>query len=190
VEDLMKRITPVFVMLALALVVWSCGGSSTLDNTEAKVYLTVDISEYNPDIDICLQASDIAISDMEIASQTKDPNGSTSASLDVNLKRWVITPYRTDGGSTASPGWTYDQAVFVPVGGSASLQNYRVYPLEYLSEIPLAHLLPENQGYDPETGNTNIRQSFELQIFGETVSGKAVATTPISIAFNFYCLGQ
>ena len=41
----MKRITPVFVTLALALTVWSCGGSSTLDNTEAAVYLTVDVSE-------------------------------------------------------------------------------------------------------------------------------------------------
>ena len=56
--------------------------------------------------------------------------------------------------------------------------------------MPLAYLLPENGGFDPETGNSNIRQSFELQIFGETVSGKSVATVPISIAFNFYCLGQ
>jgi hypothetical protein len=190
VEDLMKRITPVLMTLVLALVVWSCGGSSTLDNTEAKVYLTVDISEYNPDIDICLQASDITISSMGISSYTKDPSGSTSSAMDVNLKRWVITPYRTDGGATASPEWTYDQAVYVPVDGEASLDNYRVYPLEFLREIPLAYLLPENQGYDPETGNTNIRQSFELKIFGETVAGKAVSTTPVSIAFNFFCLGQ
>jgi hypothetical protein len=190
VEDLMKRITPVFVALALALVLWSCGGSSTLDNTEAKVFLTVDISEYNPDIDVCLQASDIAIDSMDILSETKDPNGATSANMDVNLKRWVITPYRTDGGGTASPEWTYDQAVYVPAGGDAALQNYRVYPLEFLREIPLAYLLPENGGFDPETGNTNIRQSFELQIFGQTVSGKNVSTTPVSIAFNFYCLGQ
>ena len=55
----MKRITPVFVTLALALVVWSCGGSSTLDNTVASVFLTVDISENNPDIDICTQVGDI-----------------------------------------------------------------------------------------------------------------------------------
>ena len=39
----MKRITPVFVTLALALMVWSCGGNSTLDNTEAAVFLTVGL---------------------------------------------------------------------------------------------------------------------------------------------------
>ena len=186
----MKRITPVFVTLALALVVWSCGGNSTLDNTEASVFLTVDVSEYNPDIDLCLQASDISIGSLDIQSESKNPEGTSSAQQDVNLTRWVIKPYRTDGGSTASPEWTYDQAVYVPSDGSASLENYRVYPLEFLGEVPLAYLLPENGGFDPETGNNNIRQSFELQIFGRTVSGKSVATEPVSIAFNFYCLGQ
>ena len=186
----MKRITPVFVMLALALVVWSCGGSSTLDNSEASVYLTVEVSGYTPDVDICVQAMDIAIDTMEVVSETRDPGGAATSQQDVNLNRWVITPYRTDGGSTASPEWTVDQHAFVPAGGSASLDNYRVYPLEYLSEIPLANLLPENGGFDPETGNTNIRQSFDLQIFGQTVSGKNVATVPIAISFNFFCNGQ
>jgi hypothetical protein len=186
----MKRITPVFVTLALALVVWSCGGNSTLDNSEAPVYLTVDVSNYTPDIDICLQSTDLAITSMDITSETRNPQGAASTAQDVNLKRWVITPYRTDGGSTASPEWTYDTAVYVPAGGNASLENYRVYPLELLAQVPLAYLLPENGGFDPETGNSNIRQSFELQIFGQTVSGKNVATVPVSIGFNFYCLGQ
>jgi hypothetical protein len=186
----MKRITPVFVTLALALVVWSCGGSSTLDNTEASVYLTVDVSEYNPDIDICTQLLDVFIDSMEVTSELKNPQGASSAQQDVNLTRWVIRPYRTDGGSTASPEWTYDSAVYVPSGGSADLSNYRLYPLEFLGEVPLAYLLPENGGFDPETGNSNIRQSFELQIFGQTVSGKSVATVPVSIGFNFFCLGQ
>ena len=186
----MKRITPVFVTLALALLVWSCGGSSTLDNSEAAVVLTIDISQYNPDIDVCLQVTDIAIDAMDVNSTARGSGGSLGDAQDVNLKRWVIKPYRTDGGSTASPEWTYDQAVYVPAGGSADLSNYRVYPLENLSLLPVANLLPENGGFDPETGNSNIRQSFDLQIFGETVSGKAVATVPISVAFNFYCLGQ
>jgi hypothetical protein len=186
----MKRIAPVFVMLALALVSWSCGGNSTLDNTEAAVFLTIDIEAYNPDIDICFQLTDIAIENMTIQSEAKNPEASIGTQQDVNLNRWVIRPYRTDGGSTASPEWIYDAAVFVPAGGSAGLENYRVYPLEFLSEVPLAYLLPENGGFDPETGNSNIRQSLELQIYGQTVSGKNVSTQPISIAFNFFCLGQ
>jgi len=186
----MKRIAPVFVTLALALVVWSCGGSSTLDNSEAAVFLTVDIESYSPDVDVCLLPTDVAIESMSINSEAKSLDASLSSNQDVNLQRWVIRPYRTDGGGTASPEWTYDAAVYVPAGGAAQLDNYRVYPLEFLSEIPLAYLLPENGGFDPETGNANIRQSFELQIYGQTVSGKNVSTVPISIAFNFFCLGQ
>ena len=181
----MKRITPVFVTLALALMVWSCGGSSTLDNSEAAVFLTVEVSQYNPEVDLCVQQTDISIDSMDVISEAKDSTLSLGANQDVNLKRWVIKPYRTDGGTTTSPEWTYDNQVYVPAGGNATLDNYRIYPYEYLGQVPLAYLLPENGGFDPETGNSNIRQSFELQIFGQTVSGKNVSTVPISIAFNF-----
>jgi hypothetical protein len=186
----MKRILNLSVVLALGLVVGSCGGSSTLDNTEASVFLTMDVTAYNPEIDICLQFTDLAIENMTITSTTKDPGGTPSANQDVNLSRWVVTPYRTDGGSAASPEWTYDQHVFVPAGGSADLENYRIYPLEFLREVPIAYLLPENGGFEPATGFTNIRESLQLTIYGKTVSGKNVATTPIPIAFNFYCNGQ
>ena len=59
--------------------------------------------------------------------------------------------------------------------------------MEYLSEIPLAYLLPENGGIDPETAARNIRQRFVLQMFGETMSGKSVASVPQTIQFNFFC---
>lgn len=186
----MKRIMHVCLVLALAVAVVSCGGNSSLDNTVATVFLTVEIEEHNPDVDVCTQFSDLVILKMTITSNPKDPGGTTTANQDVSLTRWVITPYRTDGGSTASPEWSYDQAVYVPAGGTADLENYRVYPLENLNEVPLAYLLPENGGIDPETGNSNIRESFELQIFGRTVSGKSIATEKVSIGYNFFCSGK
>ena len=186
----MKRFWQFCGVIVLVLTAVSCGGNSTLDNTVAVVYLTIEVEDNTPDIDICLQFGDVSVDSMTITSTSKDPNATLSANQDVRLERWVITPYRTDGGSTSSPEWSYDQTVFVPAGGSSDLENYRVYPLEYLSDIPLSYLLPENGGFDPETGNTNIRESLELVIFGETVSGKSVATQPIPIAFNFFCLGQ
>ena len=186
----MNRIMQVCIVLALAVVVVSCGGNSSLDNSVATVFLTVDIQENNPDIDICTQVGDITVSSMSITSSPKDPGGAVSANQDVTLTRWVITPYRTDGGSTASPEWSYDQSVFVPAGGSASLDNYRVYSQLLLNEVPLAYLFPANGGFDPETGNRAIRQSLELQIFGRTVSGKSVATQKVSIDYNFFCSGK
>jgi hypothetical protein len=186
----MKRIMQVCIVLVLAVAVVSCGGNSSLDNSVATVVLTVTIAQNQPDIDVCTQVTDVEVSSIEITSNPKDPGGSSSTNQDVTLTRWVIKPYRTDGGSTASPEWSYDQSVFVPAGGSASLENFSVYPLEFLDEVPLAYLFPVNGGFDPETGNTNIRQSLELQIFGRTVSGKSVATEKISIGYNFFCSGK
>jgi len=187
----MKRLPLVCIVAALGLLTGSCGGNSTLNDTEAAVVLTVEIEEYNPDIDICFFGDfDVAISEMNVASNPKSPDVDLSSNQDVNITRWVITPYRTDGGSSASPEWITDMAVYVPSEGETSLENYRVYPAEYFREAPLSYLLPENGGSDPETGQTNIRQSLQLQMFGRTVSGKSVATEPIPIAFNFFCFGQ
>ena len=186
----MKRITSVGVVLAAVLVLGSCGGNSTLDDTEAAVYITVEIDEYHPDIDICSYlaiGADVAIEKMTVQSHAKAPGTSLGAAQDVRMIRWVITPERNDGGTTASPQAVFDQGIIVPAGGNTDLDNWRIYPVEYLNEIPLAYLLPENGGIDPETADRNIRQRLVLQLFGETMSGKSVASVPQSIQFNFFC---
>jgi hypothetical protein len=176
------------LVVCLSMFLLSCGGNSALDDTEAVVILTVDVQQYNPDIDICLTAGfDVPIEELDIESNPKSPSVVLNSSQDVQLTRWVVTPYRTDGGSTASPTWSYDLTVTVPAGGNASLENYRAFPAEYFDLEPLLYLKPENGGVDPETGNSNIRQSITLQLFGRTISGKAVSTEPIPIAFNFTC---
>lgn len=185
----MKRIPQICILAALALLAASCGGNSTLDDTESAVVLTVEVELYNPEIDICGTAGvDVSIEKLNVFSNPKDPGGTLSTNSDVNLERWVITPSRSDGGTTASPEWAIDQGVFVAAGGEANLENWRVYPAEYFLELPLSNLLPENGGVDPETGQRNIRQTLRLEIFGRTVSGKSVSTVPINIAFNFFCV--
>ncbi|MGD8441626.1 MAG: hypothetical protein PVG53_13930 [Holophagae bacterium] len=186
----MKRFSSIGVVLAAALVLGSCGGNSTLDDTEAAVYVTVEIEEYNPDIDICSYiagGTDVTIETMNVVSNPKDPGASLPSAQDVRITRWVITPERNDGGTTASPQAIFDQGILVPAGGETSLDNWRVYPVEYLDESPLNNLLPQNGGFDPETGARNVRQRFVLQMFGETISGKSVASIPQSIQFNFFC---
>ena len=185
----MKRALPIVVLLSLLAAALSCGGNSTLNETEAVVFLTANVTQYNPDINIGVQ-TDVTIQSMTITSHPKDPNGSLTSNQDVNLERWVITPTRIDGGTTASPQWQVDQHVYVPAGGNASLNNYRVFPAEYFHELPLSNLLPENGGFDPETGQSNIRQSMRIEIFGTTVSGKSVKCGPFNVSFNFFYSAQ
>ena len=98
----MKRIPQLCTLAALALLVASCGGNSTLDDTESAVVLTVEIDEYNPEIDIC-QSGDVTIAKLTVNSAAKAPGTELGTNNDVNLYRWVITPNRSDGGSTTSP---------------------------------------------------------------------------------------
>ncbi len=179
----MKRALAMCALGVLVMATVSCGGNSTLNETEAVVFLTVDVTQYNPEIDVS-QTFDVSVDSMNIDSHSKDPNGALTANQDVNLTRWVITPYRTDGGTAASPQWVHDTGVYVPAGGSAALTNYRVYPAEYLRQPPLNSLLPENGGVDPETGQNHIRQSLRIEIYGTTVSGKSVKAEK-TLAFNF-----
>ena len=181
----MQRALPIFALSVVLAVTLSCGGNSTMNDTEAVVFLTADVTEYMPDINIAV-AADVTISSMTIESHPKDPDADLTANQDVNLERWVITPQRIDGGSTASPQWQVDQHVYVPAGSSATLSNYRVFPEEYFHELPLSNLYPENGGSDPETGQSNIRQTLKIEIYGTTVSGKSVKCGPFNVAFNFY----
>ena len=186
----MNRTLLVAMVAGLVALSLSCGGNSSLDDTPASVALTIEVTLYNPDIDVCTQTNlgaDLSIDTMSISSHAKSPDVTLTSNSDVSLSRWVITPARTDGGSTASPEWSHDLTVYVPAGSSTDLENYRVYPVEYLRDLPLSYLLPENGGVDPETGNRNIRESMYVQVFGRTISGKAVATDRVPIAFNFFC---
>lgn len=182
----MRRFLNCCALIALAIAVVSCGGSGRLGNSEAVVYLTAEIVEYGPDIDICLLAgTDVTIETLDITSHV--PEGQTSSTAqDAVLRRWVVTPYRTDGGTTVSPDWVNDIDVYVPAGGAANLENYRVFPAEYFNQVPLSYLLPENGGIDLDTGNRNIRQVLRVELFGETNSGRDLSVG-FNAAFNFTC---
>ncbi len=180
----MQRALPIIVLSVALAVTLSCGGNSTMNETEAVVFLTADITEYQPDVNIAIPV-DVVIDNMTITSHPKEPNGDLTSNQDVNLSRWVITPVREDGGTTASPQWQIDQHVYVPAGGNATLTNYRVFPAEYFHQLPLSNLYPENGGADPETGRSNIRQSLKIEIYGRTVSGKSIKCGPFPVSFNF-----
>lgn len=182
----MQRKLSIAALALLAVGLVACGGTSDLSDNETPLYLTIDIEEYNPEVNIA-SSFDVTIAQMSIEAQPTAPDADIT-NQGVNLRRWVITPSRSDGGSTASPQWIIDQHVYVPPGGAADLANYRVFPAEYFHELPLSNLLPENGGFDPETGNSNIRQTLHIEIFGETVNGKTISVDA-NVAFNFFYAG-
>ncbi|MCP4898749.1 MAG: hypothetical protein GY906_17400 [bacterium] len=183
----MKRILRCCPVVVLVIIMVSCSGGGKLNDSEASVYLTAEVVEYAPDVDICAQAGfDVTIDSLNINSHIVGTGVVVNDQQDVTLTRWVVTPYRTDGGPTVSPVWINDINVYVPAEGQASLSDYRVFPAEYFTQVPLSYLLPENGGVDPETGNRNIRQPLNVEIFGVTNGGRNLSVE-FDIAFNFTC---
>jgi hypothetical protein len=188
-EGSMNRLTAILVLGAVGALAAGCSGGSALSDTEATVFLVSEVTLYNPEINVCASPlQDVPIEEMSIRSESKDPGGVLTSNQDVILQTWESTPYRTDGGTVTTPVWRNDLVVTVPAGGTTDLENYRVYGSEFLDDPPLNYLYPENGGVDPETGEVIVRQSITLIIYGRTVSGKRVATEPVSIAFRFFCL--
>ncbi len=183
----MYRLLTICVLAAGLVFAAGCSGGSALDNTSAAVFLTVDFEEYNPEVNVCAVAGDLTITKMIIQSSPKDPNATLTPNQDARLVDWEITPQRTDGGTVTSPEWYYAATVYVPAGSTTNLDNYRIYPEEYLDDPPFNYLFPENGGVDPETGHSFVRESLELVIHGRIVSGKQISTLPSEAGFRFYC---
>ncbi len=169
----------VFALIALgALAVTGCYNGNSSAETEAPVFLSTDVPSVNPEVSISVPA-DVTISSMTISSHAKSTSVTLSPQQDVILDHWVITCTRTDGGTVASPQWQTAFTVYVPAGGSANVQNARVFPAEYFGQLPLVNLFPQNGGLDTETGQPTIRQKLHVEVFGKTVAGKK-----ISVAFD------
>lgn len=182
----MRRFAQLASVIFPLLLVMSCAGGSDLADDEATVYLTVTEMQYGTNyyVSVCL-GNDVAMESLTIQSNLKDPTGTTSSAQDVILTRWVVTPTRLDGG-TPSPVWVRDMQVHVPAGSTAELENYPIYPAEKFLEPPLLYLFPENGGFDPETGELDIRQSLHVEIFGETAGGKALSFSVV-LEYDFAC---
>ncbi len=172
-----------FVLLAVAMFGIAGCGNNTSSKTEAEVYLSQSITQGPAEVDISVPA-DVAIANMTITSHAKAASMVLSQQDDVILTDWVITPSRSDGGTVASPVWTNHYQVYVPAGGTASLQNYRIFPAEYFQQPPLNQLY---SGPDKETANCNIRQRLNIAIYGKTVAGKSISLV-FDVNLNFYYL--
>lgn len=172
-------------LLAAVVVLAVFGGCSNHSaDTEAPVFLTVEMIEGVADVDISVP-TDVFMPQLRIESHLKGLNQVPTPQQDVNLNEWVVTAIRTDGGSKASPVWHNFEVVYVPAGGTATLQNYRVFPSDYYRQPPLNQLFPENGGIDGETAKRTIRQRLRIEVFGKTVSGRKVSAV-FDVNLNFF----
>ncbi len=184
----MKSHRVAYVLAAVAVLAMLGGCANHTADSEAPVFLTADMRQGIVDIDVSVPV-DIAIPELQISSHLKGADQTATAQQDVYLNEWVVTCTRTDGGTVASPVWHNFLPVYVPAGGTANLQNFRIFPSDYFLQPPLNQLFPENGGHDIETGKRTIRERLNIEIFGQTMAGRKVSVS-FDMNMNFFYVTQ
>jgi hypothetical protein len=180
----MKRILCISVVLA-ALATGAC--TNKQGETEAPVFITVDIAEQPGFVDVGVVAP-IQITTINLASHLKNPQQSDPQGFsDVEMNTYTVHFRRTDGGTVVPPDQTFGAGIIIPSGGTGKLSNFPILPASAIQLSPFDQLLPFNGGIDRETRRDEIQMAFDLNFFGHTVSGMRVKSETASgiLLFRF-----
>lgn len=181
-----KILTGIVMASALALAT-AC--TNKQGETESPVFITVGIDQQPGFIDVGTIAP-VQIDTINLRSQLKNPASTDPAGFaDTQLNSYTVTFHRTDGGTLVPPTQTFGAGILVPVGGTATLNNFPVLAASAIQGSPFDQLLPFNGGIDRETGRAEIDMTFDITFFGSTVSGHRVQSETASGILLFQFIG-
>ena len=127
----------------------------------------------------------VQIEDLTLQSVVKDPTGSSSALMDVEIRSYEVTFTRADSGTRIPPTLVRGLFGTAPAGGSFNITGLPVMTIEQLANPPLSDLLIQNGARDQETGSNIIIINLFLRFFGRTLSGDAVESAPAAFTIEF-----
>ncbi len=113
------------------------------------------------------------------------PGGPTSQLMDIRLETVQVTYTRNDTGVRVPPPFVYQLTGAIPVGGTLTFSNLPILTVEQIENPPLSDLAFENGAVDRETGAQIIKLNVTVQVFGETLGGTNVASTPVTQTLEF-----
>jgi hypothetical protein len=166
-----------WVALAVAAVLAFPACTNRQGETEADVFITVDIQLQPGFIDVSVVAP-IQIPTIVLSSHLKNPAQSDPQGFaDTLCESYSVHYHRTDGGTRVPPDKTFGCGVRIPSTGVATLNNFPVLAASDIQAAPFDQLLAFNGGIDHETGKTEIQTAFDITFFGHTVAGQRVQST-------------
>ena len=125
------------------------------------------------------------IETVTLASVSKDPNGVTSALMDIELQSFEVSFQRADTGTRLPPVLVRTFPATIPVNGTSAITGLFFMLDGQLKNPPLADLLAVNGGIDRETGADSILLDVSIVFFGRTLSGDEVQSAPLRKTVQF-----
>jgi hypothetical protein len=181
----MKRKSLTLISL-LAVLVGAGSCRSRTDLSTAPVIL--EFGQIGPvPIGVSVAAADTAggvfIPTFTLMSVVKEPGATTSALEDVQITSYQVTYKRLDTGTRVPPPLVAAITQEVPVGAVGTITNLPILCLDQLGNPPLSDLLLF--GHDTETGTAVIVLNVQIQFFGNTLSGDAIASPVAAYTIEF-----
>ncbi|HEX6900462.1 MAG TPA: hypothetical protein VF789_12135 [Thermoanaerobaculia bacterium] len=169
------------LLIAAALTVSSC--RSRTDRSEGTVLLSV--SDFNG-LPISISLGDgnapFIVEEIELRNIAKDPNGTTSDLMDIELRSYEVRYRRRDTGTRVPPPTVQGLFGIVPVGGTTDLENVPFLFTDQLQNPPLKDLV--DFGRDTETGTAVVVLDVSLRFFGRTLSGDDIVSDPATFTIE------
>ncbi len=127
----------------------------------------------------------VQVEEVVITNVAKNPTGTTSDLMNVEIQSYEVTFSRADNGSRVPTKFTRGIFGVAPVNGTVTFENLPIMSSDQLNSIPLSDLKFSNGGVDKETGQPKIVLNLALRFFGRTLSGNAVETAPAVFTIEF-----
>jgi len=175
----MKRNAILFLLIALALA--GAGCRSETDRSEGTVLLTVSDFDGLP-VQISTSAGPFSIDEIRLQSVAKDPSGTTSALMDIELKSYEVTYRRRDTGTRVPPSLVQGIFSVVPVNSTITLDNVPFMLTDQVLNPPLSDL--RNFGVDRETNSRVVVLDVSMRFFGRTLSGDDIVSAPATFTIE------
>jgi hypothetical protein len=175
----------------LAVAVLATGGcESRTDEADGGVILSITDFDGVPTV-VSVNAvtggnaGQVSFDSLEVSSFLANPGGGTSDLMTVEIDAYEVTYVRVDEGTRTPPPLVRAIGGVVPPGGTVTYDNLPVLGTPQLLNPPLSDLLFVNGGFDKETGERNIILNVKIRFFGETISGRDVASNTMSFTIEF-----
>ena len=182
----MRRLLSVLSLTGL-VVVWGCEARTDKTDGGGVVLSVSDFDGLPAEVSVNLLAlvGFLSIGEITIENHVKDPTGTPSPLMNVEMDSYEVTFSRADTGTLLPPPLVQKIFGVTPVNGVQKYENLRILSTDQIDSRPLSDLLFINGGFDKETNQAVIRLNFFMRFFGRTLTGDAVETAPISFTVTF-----
>ena len=172
-------------LLVILLALLAAGCAERVEETDTGGVL-LEVQFDNSQFRVGVNDGDlVALDTVTISSIVPNTEAPSSQLQDVQLDTVELTYTRADTGTTVPPALVYNLVGIVPVGGELTYNNLPILSIDQIERPPLSDLLFENGAIDRETGLDYIRLNVTIRVFGRTVAGTEIASTPRTQTFEF-----